>query len=617
MSLANKSLTLYPPVSSKYGVSYSHEAPITIAPLTLTVPLGIAKTTKKGLSSMLQAAASQDLSPPKSKFDIREELPGPLTIVRNQGNCGSCWAFSSATAMGDCITKKLLNSKNPLKDSIRISPASFLNLTGLPWAGGCQGGNPLNAAVYMSENKVPLVTDSCSDYSWYLVPYINQTPENECDSCNQIMQQYQRIGGVGTDMGPPCLMKPEKGEHWQFRMGGYETMKNEQGKPIMVTTQPDDLNSIDTNILTSLKNRHMMQEFLLKHGSFPVGISLFAGFMPGGGNFQNPNITSKLKKGADVNVSWVKNSGNIKVNVYVQDMECDQEIVGGHAVTVVGWDNSEAVHNRAVAQLDKCFGSGKGKRISDKVFNILGRNQKFPLGWYWIIRNSWGTVWPSGQNTGGGYFGLAMYPSNLLSQWTLPYQSPRSTDQWRPTSNKYAQQIAKANPNSKTVLFSIFCGMIPGEICGGPDSIKCSDGKKLESLSNNTCSSGKSKTLNSQPNEAQPNEAQPLFDTLGKMIPKKSKALLAGTNVRARVMTETHADDDTIANWSNYLSDKASKLKNRECIYAENNEDVTPNKPPLGGYLDPSKKGLSTGVIIGIAVGVLVIILAILFTVFH
>ena len=101
------------------------------------------------------------------------------------------------------------------------------------------------------------------------------------------------------------------------------------------------------------------------------------------------------------------------------------------------------------------------------------------------------------------------------------------------------------------------------------------------------------------------------------MIPKKSKALLAGTNVRARVMTETHTDNDTIANWSNYLSDKAGKLKNRECIYAENFEDVTPNKPPLGGYLDPSKKGLSTGAIIGIAAGVLVIILAILFAVFH
>lgn len=66
------------------------------------------------------------------------------------------------------------------------------------------GGNPLNAAVYMKNNNVPLVTDSCSDYSWYLVPYINQTPENECDSCNQIMKQYQGIGGTSSPKtGPP------------------------------------------------------------------------------------------------------------------------------------------------------------------------------------------------------------------------------------------------------------------------------------------------------------------------------------------------------------------------------------------------------------------------------
>jgi hypothetical protein len=611
MSLANKSLTLYPPVSSKYGVSYSHEAPITIAPLTLTVPIGVTKITDKNLSSMLQAAATQDLSPPQPEFDIREKLPGPLTIVRNQGNCGSCWAFSSATAMGDCVTKQLLGKKNPPKDSIRISPASFLNTTGMPWANGCQGGNPLNAAKYMKDNNVPLVTDSCSDYSWYLVPYINQTPENECDSCNQIMQQYQGIGGGGTDMGPPCLMKPEKGEHWQFRIKDYVTMEDSSGNFLITQSQPDDLNSINTNISTSIKNRHMMQQFLLKHGSFPVGISLFAGFMPGGGNFQNPSITSKLK-GADANISWVKKTGDMKVNVYVQDMQYDQDIVGGHAVTVVGWANSEAVHNRALANLDKCFGPGEGKKISDKVSAILGKNQKFPLGWYWIIRNSWGTVWPSGQNTGGGYFGLAMYPSNLLSQWTLPYQSPRSNDPWRPTSNKYAYQIAAANPNSKTVLFSIFCGIVPGEICGGPDSIKCKDGKKLESLSNNTCSSGKSNLLSSQPSEV-----KPLFDTLDKMIPKKSNALVAGRSTKARVMEATHADDDTIANWSNYLSEKASKLKDRECIYAKNSEDVTPNKPSPGGYLDPDKKGLSTGAIIGISVGALVIILSILFALFH
>ena len=47
MSHASKSLTLYPPIHSKYGVSYSHESPITIAPLTLTVPPDAKTISKK------------------------------------------------------------------------------------------------------------------------------------------------------------------------------------------------------------------------------------------------------------------------------------------------------------------------------------------------------------------------------------------------------------------------------------------------------------------------------------------------------------------------------------------------------------------------------------------
>ena len=47
MSLANKSLTLYPPVSSKYGVSYSHEAPITIGSINTYCTLRNCKNYQK------------------------------------------------------------------------------------------------------------------------------------------------------------------------------------------------------------------------------------------------------------------------------------------------------------------------------------------------------------------------------------------------------------------------------------------------------------------------------------------------------------------------------------------------------------------------------------------
>jgi len=606
MSFTNTSLTLYPKLSSgKYGATYTHESPITIAPLTLNIPEGSRSVSKTDLTSMLQAAGPSDYKIPRKSFDIRTDLPNDLTIVRNQGACGSCWAFSSATAIADCITKREKKTGKNIQSSVKISPASFFNLTGQPWANGCQGGNPVNAAQYIFNQKVPLVTDNCSDYSWYLVPYINQTDEGkECDNCNQVAQQYQSLGGLvpGREFknGPPCIAKAKKGEHWQFRLSGVVSNGTNDSNMGMcnlldLNNPPDEFGSMNTNIEASLKNRIQMMNFLINTGSFPVGISILPGFMPGGSDTFTSDKVEELLGNSDINVSWVKKGTDMPVSVYVQDMRYDNTLMGGHAVTVVGWNHSDSVHQRAVKNLDYCFGSGKGKAISDMVSSHIGGNS--PLGWYWIIRNSWGTVWPSGKGAGGGYFGLCMFPGNPLVQWTLPYNS-RASD--RPASNLCKDAFAKSNPNPKSVFFSMYVGMIPGDTCGGPDKANKCD-KPLQHLSTKSCES----------------ENLPLFTELDKMLPSKSAALVAGQNTKARVMKATNADSDTIANWSNYLSDKASKLKNRACIYADNSENVSKNKPSPGGYNDPGKKGLSTGAIIGIAGGVLTIILAILFLLFR
>ena len=140
----------------------------------------------------------------------------------------------------------------------------------------------------------------------------------------------------------------------------------------------------------ALKNRLMMQNFLIKYGSYPIGLTVFCGFYSGGGEFKNKEISSCL--GGDVNVSWVKKtaSGKMKVNVYVQDPEKDYVVRGGHALTCVGWDYSKEVHDRTITMLQKWFGKSS-EEINSLVTSLQKLlNHPYPYGFYWIVRNSWG-----------------------------------------------------------------------------------------------------------------------------------------------------------------------------------------------------------------------------------
>ncbi|KAF7634006.1 Pept_C1 domain-containing protein [Meloidogyne graminicola] len=97
----------------------------------------------------------------KTDFDVRTKWPKCVSFINNvvnQGQCGSCWAVSSASAFSDCYcierAKKGLNT--PLTPSNTFSALDVLTCAA---TNGCKGNRHNNAFNYMRRSGVCTGTD--------------------------------------------------------------------------------------------------------------------------------------------------------------------------------------------------------------------------------------------------------------------------------------------------------------------------------------------------------------------------------------------------------------------------------------------------------------------------
>lgn len=89
-------------------------------------------------------------SPTQRHFDLRDF--GFVTMAKNQGSCGSCWAFSTVAVFESSYLK--INGGDPA--TLDLSEQQVLDCSG--WLSGCGGGIHLVSMQYLCTNSLQTET---------------------------------------------------------------------------------------------------------------------------------------------------------------------------------------------------------------------------------------------------------------------------------------------------------------------------------------------------------------------------------------------------------------------------------------------------------------------------
>eukprot|EP01105_Mastigella_eilhardi_P024358 TRINITY_DN6350_c0_g1_i3.p1 TRINITY_DN6350_c0_g1~~TRINITY_DN6350_c0_g1_i3.p1 ORF type:complete len:338 (+),score=80.22 TRINITY_DN6350_c0_g1_i3:38-1015(+) len=139
--------------------------------------LGIDMNNRGLLPTKLHAEEAFTALP--ASFDARENWPDcqSIKMIRDQSDCGSCWAQGSTESMSDreCI----INGRDIILSAEDMNSCSH---NGIIDCGSCNGGQDACAWQYFM--KVGVVTESCAPYS---LPSCDHHIENSTNPCKKIM----------------------------------------------------------------------------------------------------------------------------------------------------------------------------------------------------------------------------------------------------------------------------------------------------------------------------------------------------------------------------------------------------------------------------------------------
>eukprot|EP01130_Rhizamoeba_saxonica_P009049 TRINITY_DN3673_c0_g1_i1.p1 TRINITY_DN3673_c0_g1~~TRINITY_DN3673_c0_g1_i1.p1 ORF type:complete len:308 (+),score=58.16 TRINITY_DN3673_c0_g1_i1:30-953(+) len=122
-----------------------------------------------------------------ASFDARKQWGACVHPVRDQGQCGSCWAFGCTESLSD---RFCISTNKTIDHVLSVEELVSCNLWGLE---GCSGGDPVTAWIYVSEYGLP--TDSCFPYT------------------------------AGSGVQPSCASKCVNKEPWKLYYGSVTSLR--------------------------------------------------------------------------------------------------------------------------------------------------------------------------------------------------------------------------------------------------------------------------------------------------------------------------------------------------------------------------------------------------------
>ena len=262
-----------------------------------------------------------------------------LSPILDQSSCGSCYAMASASAMSDRILVAQYQTKNEVTGVI-INPLQLIVCSG---SSGCIGGDPASVLDFAAEKGA---TSQESEPFWS--DWCSSTccgyavNEQNCEACNGC--QCLNVTGGSCAPADDAVMNGQLPG-----CDSYDLDRRYKIVPGSVVSLSPRGESDDAPVIKKIKRD------IYSYGPIVASYQVYEDFQDGSA----PTVHIE-----DENSLWPDTNG-----IYIYNGTAEK--AGGHSVVIVGWGEGEA-----------------------------GSYGSMP---YWIVKNSWGTVW--GEK---GYFKMAI-----------------------------------------------------------------------------------------------------------------------------------------------------------------------------------------------------------------